>query len=145
MPTNLIPVLYGVAMGYAILTCIVRENGIVMIEVFGFGLPVLCWLLMEWLAPLVIAIFMGVQASASISRAMSGAPLVILFSVVSPTVHGKNVVIPTLIPWLAAFPSSLPHTLPILQERLLLWGSVFLGALVLGRISRLTHPSSGTR
>lgn len=145
MPPYLIPALYGIAIGYAALAYLARENGIIMIEVIGFGLPMILWLALEWVAPPVIAAFMGFQARQSIGKAMFGAPIVILFSVITPTVPGKNVVIPALIPWLAAYPSSLNQALPIIQERLFLWGGVFLVAVVLGKISRLTHHSSGTR
>lgn len=144
MPKNLIPILYGIAIAYAAITCLVRENGIIMIEVIGFGLPLLLWLLFEWVAPPIIAALIGFQARQSIAKALAGIPLVFLYASVTPTVHGKSVVIPSIIPWLAAFPSSLTQAMPIIQERLILWGGVFLVALIFGKISRQTHPSSGT-
>lgn len=137
MPPYLITTLYGVAIAYAALAYLVGENGIIMIEVIGFGLPMILWLALEWIAPLSIAVFMGFQARTSIVKALLGAPIVVLYCLVTPTVHARNIVLPALIPWLAAFPSSLNQALPIIQERLVLWGCVFLAAVVLGRIGRV--------
>ncbi len=143
MPRYLIP-FYGAAIGYAALAYLAREDGIILIEVIGFGLPALLWWAFEWFAPPAIAAFAGFQARQSIPSAAFAAPLVVLVAVITPTVRGTNVVIPGPIPWLAAFPFSLNQALPIIQERLVLWGSVFLLAVIVGRIIRLTHRSSGT-
>ncbi|MGB2833539.1 MAG: hypothetical protein WBC07_11340 [Methylotenera sp.] len=145
MQPKLIPVLYVFAIFYAVLSCLIREDGIILIDVIGFGLPMLFWLAMEWIAPFTVSVFMGMKARESFSKAMFGLPLVLLYSLVTPTIRGENHVIPSIIPWLAGFPSSLPKALPILQERMLLWCGVFIVSLIFAKISRLTHPSSGTR
>jgi hypothetical protein len=142
MQPKLIPVLYIFAVFYAVVSCSIRENGIVIINVIGFGLPMLLWWLLEWIAPLAVAVFVGFQARQSFSKAMFGLPLVFIYALVTPTIRGENDVIPSIIPWLAGFPTSLTKAMPILQERTLLWCGVFIASLILARISRLTHPFS---
>lgn len=134
--------LYGFAAGYAVISCLLRENGFTMVMVFGFGLPVLVLLVTEWVVPPLIAVFFGFQARWSFNKAISAIPLVILYSVISPTIHGKNTVLPVLLPWLADFPSSIALALPIIGERLVWWGSLFVIALVSGCISRVVSPPS---
>lgn len=132
--------LYGFAAGYALISCLLRENGFTVLMVFGFGLPVLALLVIEWIAPPLIALFFGLQARSSLNKAISAIPLIILYSVISPTIQGKNTLLPVLLPWLAAFPSSIDLALPIIGERLVWWGSLFAIALVSAHISRIVRP-----
>lgn len=133
------PVLYAVAIGYAVLALAVGENGIIMIDVFGFGLPVLVWLLLEWVAPPLVAATEGLRARESIPGALRGIPLVLLFAVVTPTVKGRNVVIPAEVPWLAHH-SVGDGMVAVLLARVLLWCAVFcaffVAALVVRRLKR---------
>lgn len=139
------PVLYAVVIGYAVLAFAVGENGIIMIEVFGFGLPVLIWPLLEWVAPPLVAMTEGLRARESISSALRGIPLVLLFAIVTPTVKGKNVVIPAEVPWLAHH-SFRDGIVSVLLERVLLWSAVFLvvlvAVLVLRRLKQATNTES---
>jgi hypothetical protein len=132
--------LYGIAGAYAVLTLIARETGIIFISVIGFGLPVLAFLAMEWLAPPLIAVFVGLQARWSLTKALYGAPLVILYTIITPFVHGKNVVLPANVPWLAAFPGSTAEAVSVIQQRIVWWGGAFLVTLILARISRIFRP-----
>lgn len=134
--------LYGFAASYALISCLLRETGFTMVMVFGFGLPVLALLVIEWVVPPLIAIFFGIQARCSLNKAISAIPLVIVYSVISPTIQGKNTALPVLLPWLAAFPSSIDLALPIMGERLVWWGSLFVIALVSAYISRIVSPPS---
>ena len=133
-------ILYGIAGAYALGSLILRETGVIFITVIGFGIPVLAFLLMEWVVPPLVAIFIGLQARWSFARTAYGLPLVILFAVITPSVHGKNVVLPTNVPWLAAFPASAADAAPIIQTRIVCWGALFLAALMLGRVSRAIRP-----
>lgn len=134
--------LYGFAVGYAVISCLLRENGFVIIMVFGFGLPVLGLLVIEWVVPPFISVFFGFQARWSLNKAISAIPLVILYSIISPTIQGKNTALPVLLPWPAAFPFNTTSVLPIIGERLIWWGSMFVIALVSGHISQVVSPPS---
>ena len=127
--------MYAVAIGYAALALAVGEDGIIMIEVFGFGLPVLIWPMMEWVIAPLVAITVGLQARESIPRALLGIPLVLLFALVTPTVKGKNTVIPAEVPWLAhhSFGDAI---VSVLLMRLLLWGGLFFISMVAAMVLR---------
>jgi hypothetical protein len=107
----------------------------------GFGLPVFGLLALEWVAPPCIAAFFGFQARWSLKNAISATPLIILYSVISPTFQ-TNSAIPVLLPWLAGFPTNIASTLPVIGERLVWWGGIFIIALVSGHISRIVSPPS---
>lgn len=133
---KLILALYLSAIIYSGVSCLIREEGVILLTVIGFGLPVLALLAVEWIVPLLVASFFGLQARFSYSRAFAGAPLVILYAIVTPLTRGKNVVLPTNMPWLADFPASTRDAIPIIEGRILLWGGIFIFALMLGRLSR---------
>jgi hypothetical protein len=114
-----------------------------MIEVFGFGLSVLFCPLMEWVVPPLVAIKEGLRARVSIPRALIGIPLVFLFAVVTPTLKGKNTVIPAEVPWLAHHSMADPMV-SILLTRLLLWGAIFCVFMAVGIVLRRLKPLSRT-
>ncbi|HRE16397.1 MAG TPA: hypothetical protein PLW86_04910 [Rhodocyclaceae bacterium] len=144
MTPRLTNILYGIAGAYAFASLVLRETGIIFITVIGFGIPALALLLMEWVVPPLVAIIIGLQSRWSFEKAAHGLPLVLLFGVITPSVPGRNVVLPANVPWLAEFPASTVDAASIIQSRLIWWGGLFLTALVLGRISRAIHPPLGT-
>lgn len=145
LTTKATQLLYGIAAAYAVLTLIARETGIILITVIGFGLPVFAFLAMEWLVPPLVAVIVGLQARWSLTRAFHGAPLVLLYTIITPFVHGKNVVLPADVPWLAAFPGSTTEAVSIIQQRIVWWGGAFLAALILGHLSRTIRPPQQDR
>ena len=134
--------LYASATVYALLMLIVRENGVVLIEVLGFGLPVLVFLAIEWVLPVAVAAIAGFQNKWSLQAAINAFPLVVVFAAISPFVSGKSTVLPTHLPWMAAAPSSISQAIEAIASRAPWWLLVYVIALFAGRFMRLTSSAS---
>ena len=107
----------------------------------GFGLLIIPYLFMEWIATPVVAAVMGYQARWTISGALVfGLPLVVLFTAITPVVSSGNASMSVPVPWLSVFASNKAKVVPIILERLVWWVSLYLVALVTGRISRHIRP-----
>ncbi len=132
--------LYGFAIAYTVFSFFITEGGILLITVFGFGLPVILFLLIEWCISPLLAAYFGFQARWSYFRAISGVPLIFLYTIITPFIPGKSTVLPTDVPWLSRFPVHVDKAIPIIQDRLVWWLCVFFISLVFGNISRFVVP-----
>ncbi len=132
---------YAIAAIYALLTFFIREDGVLIVEAIGLGLPVLAFLLIEWVLPVLAAAIAGLQTKWSLRAAINASPLVIVLACISPFVPGKNTVLPAHLPWMAAAPASVSQALEILVSQAPWWLLVYVLALVAGRFLR---PNSST-
>ena len=144
MPLRLLFALYGVGVSYAALMYYLGPAVPVGTIALGFGVLVIVYLAVEWVATPALAIVIGLQArwwSVPVLL-LFGTPLVILFTVVSPVVGAGSEALGVPVPWLAVPAKSRPSMAPIIQERLLWWGLLHLAAATAGWFSRGVWPLS---
>jgi hypothetical protein len=134
---------YAIAAVYSLLMFLIREDGVLFVEVIGLGLPVLAFLIVEWVLPVLVAVIAGLQIKWALRAAINAFPLVIVFACISPFVQGKNIVLPAHLPWMAAAPTSIPQAIEALVSRAPWWLLVYVRALVAGRLMRPPPSTSG--
>ena len=143
LPPNYIKLGYAIAAVYALLMFFLGESGVLFVEVIGLGFPVLAFLFIEWVLPVLIAVISGFQIKYSLQAAINAFPLVIVFACISPFVPGKNTVLPAHLPWMAAPTGSSSQALEAIASRAPWWLLVYFLALVVGQLMRLRASASG--
>lgn len=143
LPTNYIKLGYAIAAVYALLMFFLGESGVLFVEVIGLGFPVLAFLFIEWVLPVLVAVIAGLQIKYSLQAAINAFPLVIVCACISPFVPGKNTVLPAHLPWMAAATGSGLQALEAIASRAAWWLLVYFLALVAGQLMRLRASASG--
>lgn len=143
LPPNYIKLGYAIAAVYALLMFFLGESGVLFVEVIGLGFPVLAFLFIEWVLPVLVAVIAGLQIKYSLQAAINAFPLVIVFACISPFVPGKNTVLPAHLPWMAAATGSSSQALEAIASRAPWWLLVYFLALVAGQLMRLRASASG--
>jgi hypothetical protein len=137
MPRVVFLFLYGFTILYAVVSYLLRQYVEIATILIGFGMPILLYLALEYIATPVIACIAGFYARWSIPFAVIvGYPLVILATVVFPVGNTKSNSLPVPVPWLAAYSASKDDVMREIPERLLWWTSLFLIFLIIGLITR---------
>lgn len=141
MPVTVVVVLYVGVLVYAALTYLLGPVIPIATIALGFGLLIIPYLMLEWVATPVVAALMGFQARWSVVAALIvGLPLVVLFTVITPVVSSGSESLAVPVPWLAVFAQSKSDIMPIVRERLLWWGALYACAMAIGRLSRYLRP-----
>ncbi|WP_348013780.1 hypothetical protein [Roseateles sp.] len=110
----------------------------------GFGLLVIPYLMLEWVATPAVALVMGIQSRwwSVPATLVFGVPLVVLLTVITPVVGSGSESLNVPVPWLAVYSKSKSSIMPILRERLLWWGALYTFSLLVGWASRRVLPPS---
>jgi len=141
MPLTLIVTLYLFILAYGAITYALGSFLQVLTVVLGFGLLIIPYLMLEWIATPLVALTMGFQARWSFSISIFlGVPLIVLFTVITPVVVSGNNSLPMPVPWLSVFEKGRFEVIPIIHERLIWWGGTYMAAVFIGRISRFIRP-----
>jgi hypothetical protein len=138
VPIAVLLVFYAAGLLYAALTYYLGPYIPLATIALGFGLLIFFYLAVEWVVAPVLAVIIGFQARwwSLPVLILFGAPVVILFTAISPVVSSGSKALGVPVPWLAVFTASRSAIAPIIQERLLWWGLLFIAAALLGRVSR---------
>lgn len=133
--------LYAGIILYATLNLLLGEYvGVITIRV-GFGLPIIPYLIIEWIVTPLVAVYSGFQSQSSKKDALCvGLPLFVLYTVVTPVV-GSGGWVP--VPWLSVFSQELQTVLPIISTRLLWWGGLYSVAYLCGMFVRNVDHVTG--
>lgn len=123
-------ILYAGIILYAAINLVLGEYVSIITIRVGFGLPIIPYLIIEWIVtPLVVA-YSGFQSRWSKKDALCvGLPLFVLYTVVTPVVSSGGWV---PVPWLSVFSQELQTVLPIISTRLLWWGGLYSVAYLWG-------------
>jgi hypothetical protein len=141
MPLAAVLALYVPILLYAALALFLGKLVALATIVFGFGLLIFPYLMLEWIATPVVAAVMGFQARWGVAKALQfGLPLVILFTAVTPVISSGDATLAVPVPWLSVRPVGWAQVIPIVLERLSWWGSVYLVTLLAGLVSRKIKP-----
>ncbi|MDC6171138.1 hypothetical protein [Paucibacter sp. XJ19-41] len=144
MPVAVAVTLYLGVLLYAALMYLLGPLVPVATIALGFGLLVIPYLMLEWIATPAVAAFMGFQARWSVAVALViGLPLVALFTVITPVVSSGSESLAVPVPWLAVFAKSKSSVMAVVRERLVWWGTLYLSAVVAGRLSLHVRPLQG--
>ena len=109
--------------------------------VVGFGLLIVPYLALEWVATPVVAVAMGYCARWSIGASvLLGVPLVALYALVTPVVSSGDPTLSVPVPWLSVYEANKVSIVPMISERLHWWASLYLLSALAGRLSRGLVP-----
>ncbi|MCX7514653.1 hypothetical protein [Frateuria sp. STR12] len=134
--------LYKAIFGYAVMCLVLGKMLQVVTVVLGFGLLIVAYLGLEWVATPLVAAYAGVQSRWSPRRALwAGIPLFVVFTVVTPVVDSGASALPMPVPWLSVFQAKKAEVLPVIEMRLAWWACVYGVAYVLGLFSRRFRPA----
>jgi len=138
MPLRALIAFYAAGLLYAALMYYLGPYIPLATIALGFCLLIFFYLAVEWVAAPALAVIIGFQARwwSLPVLVLCGAPVVILFTAISPVVSSGSESLAVPVPWLAVFSASRSSIAPIIQERLLWWGLLFIAAALLGRLSR---------
>jgi len=143
MPKSLIISLYAFILAYGSATYFLGESLQLLTVIVGFGLLIIPYLALEWVASPVVALAMGFQARWSFRTSIIlGAPLISLFTAITPVISSGNSSLPIPVPWLSVFERGRLEVFPIIQERLIWWACAYLTGLLIGWISRFIRPAT---
>lgn len=138
--------LYAVVTTYAALTYFLGELVPLATIVLGFGIFIILYLMLEWVATPMVAAFMGFHARWSVGTALVfGLPLVVAFTFVTPVVSSGNATLAVPVPWLSVYTKSRVEVLPLIWERLVWWGVLYAVSMLLGLVSRKLKPVDVTQ
>lgn len=131
--------LYLGAFAYAAGTFLIGDLLALLTIWLGFGLLMIVYYWLEWVATPALALVMGYQVrSWSLPRVISlGAPLVTLYAVVTPVFATDSDHMHLSLPWLSVYSKSKSTIVPMLYERLTWWGVLFLIGIAVGLVRRL--------
>lgn len=133
--------MYGVVAVYAALTYLLGDLVPLATIALGFGILIIPYLLLEWIATPLVAAIMGFQARWSIGVALVlGLPLVVAFTFATPVISSGDPTLSVPVPWLSVYAKSRATVLPLIKERLLWWGMLYAVAMLLGLVSRKLKP-----
>jgi len=101
----------------------------------------IAYLAMEWIATPVVAGFAGLQSRYSHRQALLlGVPLVLLFTVATPTASSGGAGLYVIVPWLSLYQAKKVQMLPVLTQRLEWWAVIYALGYALGVVSRRLRP-----
>lgn len=141
MPLVLIFALYAFILIYGVTAYALGSFLQVVTVVLSFGLLIIFYLALEWIATPFVALAIGFQARWSFTTSLVlGAPLVVLFTVITLVVSSGNPSLPMPVPWLSVFKKARTEVIPIIHERLIWWGGIYMTGMLIGRISRFIRP-----
>src|SRR4051794_6177394 len=117
MPLALFLTLYVVIAAYAALAYLLGPLMQLGTIVVGFGLPILLYLGLEWVACPMVAAAAGFHARWSATTALLlGIPLVALFTFVTPVVGSGNPNLSVPVPWLSVHSSAKDGALAVARQ-----------------------------
>ena len=141
MPRAILLSAYAVALVYAALAFCLGPLVPLGTIVVGFGLLIIPYLALEWIATPVVAIAMGYYSRWSIGASvLHGVPLVALYALVTPVVSSGDSTLSVPVPWLSVYAANKVSILPIISQRLQWWASLYLLSALAGRLSRVFVP-----
>jgi len=142
MPLAIFLTLYGVVALYAGIAYLAGPL-VPLATIVALGLPVVVYLMLEWVATPLVAVAVGFHARWSLLTAVAlGVPLVVLFTFVTPVVGSGDPNLSVPVPWLSVYSASKESALATARERLVWWASVYLACITVGLVSRRIRPIS---